>query len=85
MKLHDSERRDDHREAHRSSTDRCATAFAATGERGKEACYAPLPGAETVPASLRASEPGHSSYQLAQSLGFKGDYRAWEHLLRVHE
>ena len=26
-----------------------------------------------------------SSYQLAQSLGFKGDYRAWEHLLRIHE
>jgi hypothetical protein len=56
MKLHDSEPRDDHREAHRSSTDRCATACAATGERGKEACYAPLPGAETVPASLRATE-----------------------------
>lgn len=26
-----------------------------------------------------------SSYQLAQSLGFKGDFRAWEHLLRIHE
>ena len=26
-----------------------------------------------------------SSYQVAQSLGFKGDYRAWEHLLRIHE
>ena len=26
-----------------------------------------------------------SSYQVAQSLGFKGDYRTWEHLLRIHE
>jgi hypothetical protein len=24
-----------------------------------------------------------SSFQIAQSLGFKGDFRAWEHLLRV--
>jgi hypothetical protein len=26
-----------------------------------------------------------SSYQVAQSLGFKGDFRAWEHLLRTYE
>ena len=26
-----------------------------------------------------------SSYQVAQSLGFQGDFRAWEHLLRIHE
>ena len=26
-----------------------------------------------------------SSYQIAQSLGFKGDYRAWEYLLRIHQ
>ena len=26
-----------------------------------------------------------STYQIAQSLGFNGDYRAWEHLLRIHE
>jgi hypothetical protein len=26
-----------------------------------------------------------SSYQLAQSLGFKGDFRAWEHLVRIDE
>ena len=26
-----------------------------------------------------------SSYQIAQSLGFNGDYRAWEHLLRIHD
>ena len=25
-----------------------------------------------------------SSYQVAQSLAFKGDFRAWEHLLRIH-
>ena len=26
-----------------------------------------------------------ATYQVAQSLGFKGDFRAWEHLLRIHE
>jgi hypothetical protein len=26
-----------------------------------------------------------STFQVAQSLGFNGDFRAWEHLLRVHE
>jgi hypothetical protein len=26
-----------------------------------------------------------SRYQIAQSLGFNGDFRAWEHLLRIHE
>ena len=26
-----------------------------------------------------------SCYQVAQSLGFNGDYRAWEHLLRISE
>ena len=26
-----------------------------------------------------------SSYQIAQSLGFNGDFGAWEHLLRIHE
>ena len=26
-----------------------------------------------------------SSYQIAQSLGFNGNFRAWQHLLRIHE
>ena len=26
-----------------------------------------------------------ASYQVAQSLGFNGDFRAWEHLLRIHD
>ena len=26
-----------------------------------------------------------SSYEVAQNLGFEGDFRAWEHLLRLHE
>ena len=26
-----------------------------------------------------------ASYQVAQSLGFMGDFRAWEHLLRIHQ
>jgi hypothetical protein len=25
-----------------------------------------------------------ASYQIAQSLGFNGDFRQWEHLLRIH-
>ena len=25
-----------------------------------------------------------SSYQVAQGLGFRGDFRAWEHSLRIH-
>jgi hypothetical protein len=26
-----------------------------------------------------------SSYQVAQALGFQGDFRAWEQLLRIHD
>ena len=26
-----------------------------------------------------------SSYQIARGLGFRADFRAWEHLLRIHE
>jgi hypothetical protein len=26
-----------------------------------------------------------STYQVAQTLGFQGDLRQWEHLLRIHE
>jgi hypothetical protein len=26
-----------------------------------------------------------ANFQVAQSLGFKGDFRQWEHLLRIHE
>jgi hypothetical protein len=26
-----------------------------------------------------------ASYQIAQSLGFHGDFRAWEHLVRIHK
>jgi hypothetical protein len=26
-----------------------------------------------------------ASFQVAQSLGFMGDPRAWEHLLRIHD
>ena len=26
-----------------------------------------------------------ASFQLAQRVGFMGDFRAWEHLLRLHE
>jgi Spy/CpxP family protein refolding chaperone len=26
-----------------------------------------------------------STFQIAQSMGFKGEFRQWEHLLRIHE
>jgi hypothetical protein len=26
-----------------------------------------------------------ASFQVAQSFGFRGDFRAWEHLRRIHE
>lgn len=26
-----------------------------------------------------------ASFQVAESLGFMGDFRQWEHLLRIHE
>jgi triphosphoribosyl-dephospho-CoA synthetase len=26
-----------------------------------------------------------STFQVAESLGFKGEFRQWEHLLRIHE
>jgi hypothetical protein len=26
-----------------------------------------------------------STFQVAESIGFNGDFRAWEHLLRIHE
>lgn len=26
-----------------------------------------------------------STFQVAQDLGFKGEFRQWEHLLRIHE
>ena len=26
-----------------------------------------------------------STFKIAESMAFKGDYRQWEHLLRVHE
>ena len=28
---------------------------------------------------------GISSFQVVQSLGFNGDFRTWEHLLRIHD
>jgi hypothetical protein len=61
-------RGDVHREAHRSSTDRCATACAATGERGRQVCYAPLPSTKTVPASLRATEQGQQGHRARDSV-----------------
>jgi hypothetical protein len=42
-------------------------------------CERPNKGNKAIERNLIAS------YQIAQSLGFNGDFRAWEHLLRIHE
>ena len=52
-----------------------------------------LPVPPAILAHLRATNKGNkaiereliSSNQVAQSLGFNGDFRAWEHLLRINE
>ena len=91
--LHDHEPRHTHREAYRCAAERAAVARPATSRRARQVRCSPPPSSKAVPASLRASEQGQkaiereviSSYQVAQSLGFNGDFRAWEHLLRIHE
>lgn len=42
-------------------------------------CERPNKGSKAVEREVIAS------YQVAQSLGFNGDFRAWEHLLHIHE
>ena len=81
--------------AHRSSTERCEQ-LARRNYKSSEAdkfvahlyqarkqyrlvCERPNKGNKAIEREII------SSYQVAQSLGFNGDFRAWEHLLRIHE
>jgi hypothetical protein len=36
------------------------------------------------PAS-KSSHASSSGFQIAESMGFKGDFRQWEHLLRIED
>jgi hypothetical protein len=52
-----------------------------------------LGGRQALPLCIELEEKAYkaiersfpSSFQIAQSLGFNGDFRAWEHLLRIRE
>ena len=93
MILHDNEPSDVHREVDRSSTDTGAASGAATVQRGRQVCCSPLPSSKQYRLVCDRPNKGNkaiereviATYQVAQSLGFKGDFRAWEHLLRIHE
>ena len=62
------------------------------GPRARQIRGSPLPVAQGIPISLRTGRQGwkanrasHPSghFQIAESMGFKGDFRQWEYLLRV--
>jgi hypothetical protein len=42
-------------------------------------CERPIKGNKAIEREVIAS------YQIAQGMGFRGDFRQWEHLMRVHE
>jgi hypothetical protein len=56
-------------------------------------CFSPLSGAKGIPSDLpncRGVRQADrrcviSTFQVAESRGFKGDFRQWEHLLRIGE
>ena len=94
MILHDNEPRDVHREADRSSTDGGAACWRSYSparhdkfvahlyqarKQYRLVCERPNKGNKAIEREVI------SSYQVAQSLGFNGDFRAWEHLLRIQE
>jgi hypothetical protein len=45
----------------------------------RQTCERPNKGNKAIEREVLAS------FQVAQSLGFNGDFRQWEHLLRIHE
>ena len=62
-----------------SEVDRFAAHLVQSLRQYRRTCERPNKGNKAIERSLL------SSYQIAQSLGFKGDFRAWEHLLRIHD
>ena len=61
-----------------SEADKCAHLYQAR-KHYRLICERPNKGNKVIEREVLAS------YQIAQSLGFHGDFRAWEHLLRIHK
>ena len=89
--LHDDAPRDVHRETHRGATNRRAAAGRTSGQRARRLRGSPLRSRrEYRRACQRSGKSGKeiercviSTFQVAESIRFKGDFRQWEHLLRV--
>jgi hypothetical protein len=62
-----------------SETDKFAAHLYQSRRQYRQTCQRPSKGNKAVERTVL------STYQIAQSLGFQGDFRAWEQLLRIHE
>jgi hypothetical protein len=62
-----------------SETDKFCHAPHQARKQYRQVCERPNKGNKAIEREIIAN------FQVAQSLGFKGDFRQWEHLLRVHE
>jgi len=91
--LHDNEPGDVHSEAHRGSGYRRAvTAQLQASEHDKFASHIYQSRREYPHVCERAGKSGKqiercviSTFQVAESMGFKGEFRQWEHLLQVQD
>ena len=59
--------------------DKFAAHFYQSRRQYRRTCERPNKGNKAVEQTVL------STYQVAQSLGFNGHFRAWKHLLRIHE
>jgi hypothetical protein len=79
------------REMTPDSTDRRVAAHPIAVERARQIRGSSLSVAPGIPFSLPEKSGKQiercliSTFQVAESMGFKGDFRQWEHLLRVGE
>ena len=62
-----------------SETDQFVTLLYQARKQDRVVCARPNKGNKAIEREVIAS------FQIAQSLGFMGDFRQWEHLLRIHE
>ena len=83
-----------HRAAQGYAGNPCQAAGAARIERGRQIRGTSLPGAEAVSAGLRATKQGKQGHRARGNRELPGraefwdstvTFRAWEHLLRIHE
>jgi hypothetical protein len=91
---HDNEAgRSSHRAAEGYTGDARLAPGTPTIKQGRQVRGSPLPGAKQYRLICERPNKGNkaiereilASFQGAQSLDFRGDFRAWEHLLRIHE